>query len=87
MYHVTSWNFSGRQNDTQGQGLHGRQLALDVDFIDAEHLGSDSVPTARAEDKAHNRFCLFPLCWASSAWCSRPSAAGRISRSPACSSC
>ncbi|MGB1618244.1 MAG: DUF2723 domain-containing protein [Flavobacteriales bacterium] len=57
------WNFSGRQNDTQGHGdfMDGNWLT-GVDFIDAERLGSrDSLPTARAEDKAHNRFYLFPL--------------------------
>ena len=57
------WNFAGRQNDTQGHGdfMDGNWLS-GVDFIDAERLGSrDHVPTARMEDKAHNRFYLFPL--------------------------
>ena len=57
------WNFAGRQNDTQGHGdfMDGNWVS-GVDFIDAERLGSrDNLPTARAEDKAHNRFYLFPL--------------------------
>lgn len=57
------WNFSGRQNDSQGHGnnLDGNWLS-GIDLIDAERVGNRAeLSPALASNKALNHFYYFPL--------------------------
>ncbi|MDA1336556.1 MAG: DUF2723 domain-containing protein [Bacteroidetes bacterium] len=57
------WNFSGRQNDTQGHGdfLDGNWIS-GIPFIDAERLGNQSELTeSQRANKGFNRFYYLPL--------------------------
>ncbi len=57
------WNFSGRQNDIQGDGniMDGNWLT-GFKAIDAERLGNqDELPSVMTRNKALNRFFLLPL--------------------------
>ncbi|MCA1761388.1 MAG: DUF2723 domain-containing protein [Cryomorphaceae bacterium] len=57
------WNFSGRQNDVQGQGdlLNGNWLS-GVNFIDNERLASqDNLPGSFKENFAYNKFFMLPF--------------------------
>jgi hypothetical protein len=63
------WNFSGRQNDTQGYGLTGPGSEIldgnwlsGVDFIDNQRLGSqENLPTIQRLNKGYNKYYLLPL--------------------------
>jgi len=57
------WNFSGRQDDTQGQytDLHGNWLT-GINFIDELRLGSqDNLPSDVKDNKARNTYYMLPL--------------------------
>ena len=57
------WNFSGRQNDIQGNGEfeHGNWLT-GIPFIDNLRLGDqDKLPTELKDNKGHNVFYALPL--------------------------
>ncbi len=57
------WNFSGRQNDIQGQGEieHGNWIT-GFKFIDKHLIGDiDSMPTELKENKGYNRYYMLPL--------------------------
>jgi len=57
------WNFSGRQDDIQGQytDLHGNWLS-GIKFIDELRLGSqDNLPSDAANNKARNTYFFLPL--------------------------
>jgi hypothetical protein len=57
------WNFSGRQNDVQGQGglLHGNWIS-GIKFMDEVKIGSqENLPEGIASDKARNRYYMLPF--------------------------
>lgn len=57
------WNFSGRQNDIQGQGEieHGNWIT-GIKFIDNYLVGDqDTLPTELKENKGHNKYYMLPL--------------------------
>lgn len=57
------WNFSGRQNDLQGQGeiTKGNWIS-GIPFIDALFLGpQDNLPDFVTQNKGHNRYYMLPL--------------------------
>ena len=57
------WNFTGRQNDVQGQldNLNGNWLS-GIKFIDEWHLGSqENLPSDVLENKARNTYYFLPL--------------------------
>ena len=57
------WNFTGRQNDIQGQGdsLHGNWLS-GINFIDQWRLGDQSnLPSDLKNNKARNTYYFLPL--------------------------
>lgn len=57
------WNFTGRQDDVQGQytDLHGNWIS-GVKFIDALRLGNqDKLPTDMKDNKARNTYFFLPL--------------------------
>ena len=57
------WNFSGRQNDTQGHGnfLDGNWMT-GIGFIDEAHVGNQKeLPTYMEDQKARNFFLAIPL--------------------------
>jgi len=57
------WNFSGRQNDIQGNGEleHGNWLT-GISFLDNSRLGDQSkLPTELKENKGHNVYYALPL--------------------------
>jgi hypothetical protein len=57
------WNFSGRQNDTQGHGnFQDGNWMTGVDFIDEAHVGNQAeLPSYLREQKARNFFFALPL--------------------------
>lgn len=57
------WNFSGRQNDLQGQGeIYKGNWITGIPFLDGIFLGpQDNMPDFIAQNKAHNRYFLLPL--------------------------
>jgi tetratricopeptide (TPR) repeat protein len=57
------WNFSGRQNDIQGNGevLNGNWIT-GIKFIDEALVGpQDDMPADIADNKGHNVYYMFPL--------------------------
>lgn len=57
------WNFSGRQDDKQGQltNLHGNWIT-GISFIDNIRLGSqDNLPSDALNNKARNNYYLLPF--------------------------
>jgi len=57
------WNFSGRQNDIQGNGgiVNGNWIT-GIKFLDALRLGpQDDLPDNIAKNKGYNRFYMLPL--------------------------
>ncbi|QNJ97777.1 glycosyltransferase family 117 protein [Constantimarinum furrinae] len=57
------WNFSGRQDDVQGQldDLHGNWIS-GINFVDEWRLGSqENLPTDIKENKARNTYYFLPL--------------------------
>lgn len=57
------WNFSGRQNDLQGQGeIHKGNWITGIPFLDALFLGpQDNQPSFVSDNKGHNRYFMLPL--------------------------
>ena len=57
------WNFSGRQNDTQGHGnFQDGNWMTGVPFIDEAHVGNqDELPSYLENQKARNFFFVLPL--------------------------
>lgn len=56
------WNFSGKQNDTQGNGgaLNGNWLS-GIRFIDEPRLGTNDLPAEMKNETSRNRYFLLPL--------------------------
>jgi hypothetical protein len=57
------WNYSGKQNDTQGHGniLDGNWLS-GVNLIDSERLGTqENLPYSFTRNNAYNKFYLLPF--------------------------
>ncbi len=57
------WNFTGRQNDTQGHGnfMDGNWMT-GIDFIDEAHVGNqEQLPSYLQDQKARNFFFALPL--------------------------
>jgi len=57
------WNFSGRQNDIQGNGdiINGNWIT-GFNFLDSIRLGDQSnLPTALANNRGKNKYYLLPL--------------------------
>lgn len=56
------WNFTGRQDDVQGQlDLHGNWIS-GIKFIDELRLGSqDNLPSDMADNRARNVYYFLPL--------------------------
>lgn len=64
------WNFSGRQNDVQGNGAEGTgnsellngNWISGIPFIDEARLGpQDNLPVSITGNKAYNRFYMIPF--------------------------
>jgi hypothetical protein len=57
------WNFSGKQNDTQGYGnVRDGNWITGISFIDNLMYGDQSnMPDSLKDNKAHNRLFLLPL--------------------------
>jgi len=57
------WNFSGRQNDLQGQGEVSRgNWITGIKFIDSLLVGpQDNMPDSIVNNKGHNKFYMLPL--------------------------
>jgi len=57
------WNFSGRQNDIQGQGeLTKGNWISGIKFIDRARLGpQDNMPSDIVDNKGHNKYYMLPL--------------------------
>lgn len=57
------WNFSGRQNDIQGNGdiTHGNWIT-GIKFLDAMRLGNQSeLPDTLKSERAYNKYYLLPF--------------------------
>ncbi|MBI5009803.1 MAG: DUF2723 domain-containing protein [Bacteroidia bacterium] len=56
------WNFSGRQNDTQGSGgaLNGNWIT-GIKFLDEPRIGTDDMPADMKNDASRNRYFLLPF--------------------------
>ncbi len=56
------WNFSGRQNDTQGSGgaLNGNWIT-GIKFIDEPRTGTSDMPSDMKNDASRNRYFLLPF--------------------------
>ena len=58
------WNFSGRQNDIQGQSgeITNGNWITGIKFLDALRLGpQDDLPDSIVKNKGYNRFYMLPL--------------------------
>ncbi len=57
------WNFSGRQNDTQGHGnFQDGNWLTGIPMIDEEKVGTlENLPTYIKDQKAYNKFFALPL--------------------------
>ncbi|MCB9188700.1 MAG: DUF2723 domain-containing protein [Flavobacteriales bacterium] len=63
------WNFAGRQNDIQGQGMNGgARMLLDgnwisgIKFLDSQRLGNqENLPEFITQNVGYNRYYLLPL--------------------------
>jgi hypothetical protein len=56
------WNFSGRQNDTQGYGgaVNGNWIT-GINFLDEPRIGSSDMPADMKNDPSRNVFYLLPF--------------------------
>ncbi len=56
------WNFSGRQNDTQGTGgsVNGNWIT-GINFLDEPRIGSSNMPADLKNDPSRNVYFLLPL--------------------------
>ena len=57
------WNFSGRQNDLQGQGeVYKGNWITGISWLDEIFLGpQEGQPSFVTDNKAHNRYYMLPL--------------------------
>jgi hypothetical protein len=56
------WNFSGKQNDTQGTGgaVNGNWIT-GIDFLDKPRVGTSDLPENLKNDTSRNRYYLLPF--------------------------
>ena len=56
------WNFSGRQNDTQGTGgaINGNWIS-GINFLDEPRLGTSDMPADMKNDPSRNKYYLLPF--------------------------
>jgi MFS family permease len=56
------WNFSGKQNDTQGTGgaVNGNWIT-GFNFLDEPRVGKSDLPPGMKEDTSRNRYYMLPL--------------------------
>jgi hypothetical protein len=56
------WNFSGKQNDTQGTGgaINGNWIT-GINFIDNQRAGTSDLPEDMKKDTSRNKYYLLPL--------------------------
>ena len=56
------WNFSGKQNDTQGTGgtLNGNWIS-GIKFLDEPRLGTSNLPSDIRNETSRNKYYLLPL--------------------------
>ena len=56
------WNFSGRQNDTQGYGgsVHGNWIT-GISFLDERRVGTSDMPEEMKNDASRNVYYLLPF--------------------------
>jgi hypothetical protein len=56
------WNFSGRQNDTQGTGgsVNGNWIT-GINFIDVPRVGTSDMPAEMKHDPSRNVYYMLPL--------------------------
>ncbi|HLP71314.1 MAG TPA: DUF2723 domain-containing protein [Bacteroidales bacterium] len=56
------WNFSGRQNDTQGSGgaVNGNWIT-GINFLDAPRVGTSDMPADMKNDPSRNTYFLLPF--------------------------
>jgi hypothetical protein len=56
------WNFSGKQNDTQGSGgaLNGNWMT-GIKILDEPRLGTSDLPAGMKSDTSRNRYFLLPF--------------------------
>jgi MFS family permease len=56
------WNFSGRQNDTQGTGgsVNGNWIT-GINFIDEPRIGTSDMPADMKKDPSRNVYYMLPL--------------------------
>jgi len=56
------WNFSGKQNDTQGSGgaVNGNWIT-GIKFLDEPRTGTDNLPAGLRDDTSRNKYYLIPF--------------------------
>ncbi|MFH0841771.1 MAG: DUF2723 domain-containing protein [Bacteroidota bacterium] len=56
------WNFSGKQNDTQGSGgaVNGNWIT-GIKFLDEPRTGTDDLPAGLRDDTSRNKYYLIPF--------------------------
>ena len=56
------WNFSGKQNDTQGSGgaINGNWIT-GIDFLDVARVGTSDLPGDLKTDTSRNKYFLLPF--------------------------
>jgi hypothetical protein len=56
------WNFSGKQNDTQGTGgaINGNWIT-GIKFLDEPRVGTSDLPPGLKEDTSRNKYYLLPF--------------------------
>jgi hypothetical protein len=56
------WNFSGKQNDTQGSGgaVNGNWIT-GIKFLDEPRTGTDDLPPGLNDDTSRNKYYLIPF--------------------------
>jgi len=56
------WNFSGKQNDTQGTGgaINGNWMT-GINFLDGPRLGTSDLPADLKNDTSRNKYYLLPF--------------------------
>ncbi len=56
------WNFSGKQNDTQGTGgaINGNWIT-GIRFLDEARIGTSDLPPGMKEDTSRNKYYLLPF--------------------------
>lgn len=56
------WNFSGRQNDTQGTGgaINGNWIT-GLKFLDEPRVGTMDLPSSQKDDVSRNKYYLLPF--------------------------